>query len=122
MRGTGLLIFTPEFVKLLLDIRNRGSNRLDFGARRLRSDLTVERDYAVLDIVLYAFLQAMLDESSVQILFDALVQIGVYPFGITFRPRRGHGDLVCPHLRAGNRPFNGFPFRLIIATADLTAQ
>ena len=39
------MILNLQLVNHLLDIRNRGSNRLDFGARRLRSDLTVERDY-----------------------------------------------------------------------------
>src|ERR1035438_2262859 len=62
----------------------------------------------VFDRVLYAIVQLALNESGIQVLLDALIQIRIYGPGIAFVAQRYHRNLVRYNLSARDGSCNGF--------------
>src|SRR5579872_1657746 len=74
VRRCGLLRLHLQFVHHLLDIWNGRCDVLCVRALRFRIDIAGQCDDYVLDSVLYALVESILDESGIQVPLDTLVQ------------------------------------------------
>ena len=67
-------------------------------------------------------MHVVLNQGSVEVLFDAVVQVRVHGFGILFYTNRNDGDLVGNHLSSGQRLSQGFGLGLVILACDFSAE
>ena len=72
--------------------------------------------------VFHALMQLILDECSVQILLDALVQIGVHGLCFFFCSYGNHGNLICHNLGSRQRLCKRLGLRLVVLAGDLSPQ
>src|ERR1035441_6516822 len=113
LRGSRLLILNLQFVHHLLNVWNGCRESFGLPALGLRVDLAGQRDDMVFDRVLYAIMQLALNESGIQVLLDALIQIRIYGPGIAFVAQRYHRNLVRYNLSARDGSCNGFRLSLV---------
>jgi hypothetical protein len=89
-----------KFVDYLLNVWDRCSYALGFGAPLLGSDLTGQSHDSVLYAALYIFIEMILDQHRIEILADAVVEVGVDLFGGAGTFGRDHRDLIGNYLGA----------------------
>ena len=122
IRGGRLLILHLQLIHNLLDVRNGSRDSGDLRAQGLRVHLARQRDHAALDSELDVFLEMVLNESGIQVLFDALIQIGVHLFRVAFGACRHNGNFIRDNLRSGERLRDGFRLRLVPIGGDVPAK
>jgi hypothetical protein len=105
-----------------MDIGHGGCNGFSSGALCIGVDLAAEGDDAILDRVGDVRVHLVLDERGVEVLLNALVEVGVDGTYFLLRAGGDDGDLVGDDLSAGQGVGDGFGLGFLLVRGDRTAE